>query len=1707
MASIFISHSSRDAAVCDAVGLHLQQRGHSPLFVHRHPGDSDFIGDQDWASEVGKRAATYEIFIALLSSAWHESDECRLEAKFASRSGRTMLPLRLDPDAPVPDWARANIIPFSRAPSTDDWHTLEQALIRVGANPDAFEPHPERKPFPGLHAFEREDAAVYFGRDGAIRQLRELLRRMRRGDRESEQPRQCLIVGPSGAGKSSLMRAGVLARLERERHEWLCPATVTPSGDLVAALTDVLTDTTGLSRPRIRKALTSGAPEHLNELVTAAREHQGQAKATLLLAIDQMEEAFAPQLIDDTLALLEAHKAMETALDDPMPLVILGTLRADSYAGLCDRTDVAALPLATYRVAPLPIEYLSEVIRGPLQVWRRPVRDVDIEPAVVERMLADARRISGGAEAGSGDVLPLVAIALRQLWDDHAHTDWFAGLTEGHYEETGGLSAIIDAQVTRALRKIERETGIAEAELLDALIPTVATTDTRGKRVRAWSAESAFDTCMQSALKILCDARLLHTDTRASSDDGCAETVYSVAHEVILRQWTGLALALDQQVEQLMLKARIRDEAAAWARINQPRELEAVDASVEPSTTDPDSYLLLEGDRLAQARALAQPDGEPAEVGAYIAACEAKQNERVETLAEREWRLDQARQQYLSVRARELSDRGDHLAAMRLALAAWPASGEESVHGALAAALALATQRSATRIRLAGHSEAITALAWSPDGHRLVSGDDAGQLMLWNATTGEPIGQPLMGGHTDSIQAVAWSPDGLRLISADSDGELILWDGTTGEQLVDESHTGSRDSKVLASRTLPTDGCHVLNGNLRGQAPLSAWALSPDGSQVAVGDLDGELLIGDMATEAPVGPAMIHPEISYITHVVWSPDGSRLVSGSNFGKFILWDPATREPIGQSTNGYVTAVAWSPDGSRLVTGYIDGTLTLWDAITGEPAGQAISGHTKTITAVTWSPDGRWLVSGDDVGTLLIWDGTTGKPISRLLTGGHTNAIKTIAWSPDGCHLVSGDIEGELILSNAMAGKPISERLADRASCLEADIWSNHDRWLVTDSRFSGAESLSPDGNHLITKSVISTLVVYDMESNELVRQLITGSTTGCISAAAWSPDGQQLVSSDENGKLVLWDPTSGEPLRALMTGDPSCRIEVVAWAPDGRRLVCGGGGGTLTLWDTSTGQPIRQAIIDHTATITAVEWSPDARQLVCGDRHGTLTLWDAATGNPVGQPMTDDQIGRITAVAWSPDGRQLVCGDSNGKLFLWDTTTGKTICDPVTDDAKEFPTLITAVAWSPDGYRLVSGDTYHNTLTLWDARTIPPSKRSSMSLPTEVEALNEEALAFYWNSNLPRMVTTTAELLYILWDIGTGKRIGGPIIRRQNNWSSTVAWSPDGRRFASFDTDPFSLEDAGMILWDVMIGGPVGTRMINDQIDLITVVDWSPNGRLLVSGDAKGKLILWDTMTGEQVGQPITNDQVDRIKAAAWSPDGRQLVSGYDDGKLILWDAMTGESIGQPMTGPIAIITTVDWSPDGRQLVIVGEGRNKREILELRDAMTGQPVSKPMTGHIEAITTVAWSPDGRRLVSGDRDGKIILWDALTGEPVSEPMAIEPSAEIRSLVWLPDGRHLVIACQKTVIRLQLPWECLLAGNALAQAVARRRLRGAEQLGEPECRILRELHGHEPDPDLIPNRWGRGGSEDDPFGNPLEETGIADEQNRQTLDHITE
>src|SRR5208282_2717084 len=115
---------------------------------------------------------------------------------------------------------------------------------------------------------------------------------------------------------------------------------------------------------------------------------------------------------------------------------------------------------------------------------------------------------------------------------------------------------------------------------------------------------------------------------------------------------------------------------------------------------------------------------------------------------------------------------------------------------------------------LKGHSDVVNALAFSPDGSRLISGSGDRTAILWDtgslsgAGTGirarargtEPKLLHRLEGHKDFIYAVGFSPDGSRAVTGSFDHDLKLWRTDDGKEI---AHMTGHGDKVRSLAVAP----------------------------------------------------------------------------------------------------------------------------------------------------------------------------------------------------------------------------------------------------------------------------------------------------------------------------------------------------------------------------------------------------------------------------------------------------------------------------------------------------------------------------------------------------------------------------------------------------------------------------------------------------------------------------------------------------------------------------------------------------------------------------------------------------------------------------------------------------------------------------------------------------------------------------------------
>lgn len=417
---------------------------------------------------------------------------------------------------------------------------------------------------------------------------------------------------------------------------------------------------------------------------------------------------------------------------------------------------------------------------------------------------------------------------------------------------------------------------------------------------------------------------------------------------------------------------------------------------------------------------------------------------------------------------------------------------------------------------LKGHDNVVNALAFSPDGQRLISGSHDYTAIIWDVP-GRLLLRRLSG-HTDFVLGVGFTPDGERAVTSSFDKTLKLW--------------SVRDGSTIATLTGHKDKVYSL-------------AIAPNGD-IASGGWDGEIRLWDGTTGRFL--RTLANQGTNVGALAFSPEGTWLVSGVGQGMnnyCHVWLVASGKEIVTYTHhtNIAVAAAVSPDGRLAVTaGGNNFEIHVWDPKTGDTK-QMFAGTGAPGWAVGFSNDGRRIAWGNipynqtnaaapleyqlqlptqtqGIGRAEAIDAAAAKDFVRAV-------VKKGAYEI--VHRAGGSYGGNAFLDIKKDGK------------VQATI----ERSATTGFQHR-SYSLTPDGQTIISGGDWGWLSAHDLTGRLIANGNFVGHD-GDVWAVAPSPDGKLLVSGSADQTIRLWNLQTRELIVTLFYGSDG---EWVIWTPQG-----------------------------------------------------------------------------------------------------------------------------------------------------------------------------------------------------------------------------------------------------------------------------------------------------------------------------------------------------------------------------------------------------------------------------------------------------------------------------------------------------------------------------------------------------------------------------
>lgn len=285
--------------------------------------------------------------------------------------------------------------------------------------------------------------------------------------------------------------------------------------------------------------------------------------------------------------------------------------------------------------------------------------------------------------------------------------------------------------------------------------------------------------------------------------------------------------------------------------------------------------------------------------------------------------------------------------------------------------------------RLGGHSTAVTALAFSPDGSLLASADFDGSVQVWNVSDGNLL---YTLSQETNVYSMAFSPDGNTLAVGLRPGSIKLWDvgtGTLMRTLEGEfayvygvAFTPDGGTLAAARQDGVAQLWQVSDGTLLHELPkqdsfqLRGGAISADGRVLALMSVSQNVHLWEINAEPHLLRTITASGL--LSDAALSPDGAALAVGTMLGNQIeLFETGSGSPL-QVLSPVLAPLdmEFNAEGTTLTSVGLDNKITVWDLNAGTLLDE-FQAEKQATTIAEISPDGRLVAFGNDRGEVTLW----------------------------------------------------------------------------------------------------------------------------------------------------------------------------------------------------------------------------------------------------------------------------------------------------------------------------------------------------------------------------------------------------------------------------------------------------------------------------------------------------------------------------------------------------------------------------------------------------------------------------------------------------------------------------------------------------------------------------------------------------------------
>lgn len=846
---------------------------------------------------------------------------------------------------------------------------------------------------------------------------------------------------------------------------------------------------------------------------------------------------------------------------------------------------------------------------------------------------------------------------------------------------------------------------------------------------------------------------------------------------------------------------------------------------------------------------------------------------------------------------------------------------------------------------------------------------------------GQRLDLVIQSGHSELITALAYSPNGKILASAGRDRTVKLWDVETGLQIKEIAPSESvyfqpsSFSKYGWAETRTIDGTEVFveynlpNVLFFSDSSLSTYLfgkLRPT-TQDAIRKQHTNHTLGLLKALADDLNEILKHESLYSAErfkgVKLSAETRTLLekksTDENLPRLnrLLLEDAFPKQLKQDQSD-VRELIFSHD-SKLLAGREGGGIKIWTIETGAE----ISILQNSARQMAFSPDDRALAVIEWPTYIIIYDSSSGVLIKKLNPAGpdHTQP-NTISFSNDGKTLLSieqyvkhspraKDSENESGFFLRYWDVARSAELPERSRRVKADT--------TAEGTEVQTQCVSPDSNSLVYE--IATEVKDSFGNSKAKYRL-------------------NLLKLDTGRERAIVD--GFRSLDGL--GGLQWRIHEngCAFTPDGR-FVAVGTGDALDLYSSETGEKKKSYPLDF--KVNTLGFRSDGLQLaVAGGSEIILLDREGKSTKPLAHHLES------VFSYFEPNGGRLVLTRYKDNYQAFDLTNGKEVKD-VSAVRARIEDLVTTKRWKISTGEVVSSQE-HDLKTgkeylpeFFSKKYLSPDRRL-MAFPEKDKVYLIDFRSEKFIRSLSGHLSNVDDVVFSpdgkilasgswdhtikLWEVATGREIR-TLAGYSSVWEAitSISFSPNGELIAATG------QNKVVRIWDVASGAE---KAVLKHEDVLTVL-FSPESEKLVTADKSGIIKIWNVSSGAEIFSLAGH--AGKVLALGFNRRGDVLASGGADKTIKFWNIRSGKEI-RTLRGHQNSVMYVGFSSLDE---LVSE--SEEPTIEVWNTGTKQKL-QTFRGFADEDIAAILSLDARTLAVEEPSARIRFLDVLTARQLFE-----------------------------------------------------------------------------------------------------------------------